>query len=767
MGAHSPFPPLFAEAVQCFQRGDLDGAERRCKRLIEGNPQFPPSFDLLGNIHLRRGAFAEAEAAFEGALRIDSANPEFRVNLATAQSRRGLFQEAAANTRLVLTRFAGHARALSVLGPALRNLKKYDEAVECGKATVAAVPQFAPAHAELGAALAGAERYEEALGCYERALALAPDFAEAWCAKGRVLFALKRESDAEKAMREALRCKPDLVPAHMGLGEFLAAMGRHDDAAAHFRRAVEIQPANADAACALGAELQAAFRIEAATEAYRHALAVDPDLVAALVGLGRVHLEAGRDHEAVPLLERAYRLSPDEGGILDMLVLARLQLCAWDGLEPLRAALLERIRADRMVVNPFVAILADADSAHQDLAARQWARIVTPADAPLFRHVPPEPEPGRRLRIGYMSSDLHDHPLAHLMVGIFENHDRARFEMRAYSLGYDDGSPMRRRIAACFDEVVQIDQMGGAEAARRIQTDGIDILVDLNGYTNHGNPAVLAYRPAPIQVNFQGYAATLGADFMDYIIGDPVTLPLSEQPHFAEAIVQMPYSYHPGTVTRSMAESVPKRSDFGLPEAGFVFCCFNNAGKFTPEVFAVWMRLLKAVPDSVLWLLDRNGTVKDNILAQVDAHGVDRGRVVLAPRVPLPLHLARQQLADLFLDTLPYNAHVTASDALWAGLPLLTCLGHAFAGRVAGSLLKVLELDELITTDLEQYEARALELARDRGRLDGLRARLMANKASSPLFDVALYTRHLEAAYASMWERWCAGRAPEPFVITP
>lgn len=767
MGVPGPFPPLFAEAVQCFQRGDLDGAERRCKRLIASNQRFPPSFDLLGNIHLRRGAFAEAEAAFEAALRIDSAHPEFRVNLATAQLRRGLFEEAAANARQVLSRMPGHARALSVLGPALRNLKKYDEAVECGKATVAAAPRFAPAHAELGAALAGAERYEEALGCYERALALAADFAEAWCAKGRVLSALKRESEAEKAMREALRLKPDFVPAHIGLGELLAAAGRLDDAALHFGRAVEIQPDNAEAACALGAVLQAGFRIEAAADAYGHALAADPDSVAALVGLGRVHLEAGRDHEAVPLLERAYTLSPDEGGVLDMLVLARLQLCAWDGLEPLRAALLDRIRADRMVVNPFVAILADADSALQSLAARQWAKTVTPADAPLFRHIPPETEPGRRLRIGYMSSDLHDHPLAHLVVGIFEHHDRSRFELRAYSLGYDDGSAMRRRIAACFDEVVQIDQMSAAEAARRIQADGIDLLVDLNGYTNHGNPAVLAYRPAPIQVNFQGYAATLGADFMDYIIGDPVTLPPSEQPHFAEAIVQLPYSYHPGTVTRSMAETVPARADFGLPEAGFVFCCFNNAGKFTPEVFAVWMRLLKAVPDSVLWLLDRNGTVKDNILAQVDAHGVDRSRVVLAPRVPLPQHLARQQLADLFLDTLPYNAHVTASDALWAGLPLLTCLGHAFAGRVAGSLLKPLGLEELITADLAEYEARALELARDRDRLAGLRARLQTNKASSPLFDVAVYTRHLERAYVGMWERWCAGKGREPFAISP
>jgi protein O-GlcNAc transferase len=759
-------PALFAEAVQLFQRGDLEGAETRCRRLIAADPRFPPAHDVLGNVHLRRGAFAEAEAAFEAALRIDSAHPEFRVNLATAQLRRGLFEEAAANARRVLTRMPGHARALSVLGPALRNLKKYEEAVECGKATVAAAPQFASAHAELGAALAGAERYEEALGCYERALALAADFAEVWCAKGRVLSALRREAEAEKAMREALRLKSDFVPAHIGLGELLTAAGRLDDAALHFGRAVEIQPANAEVACALGAVLQAGFRIQAATDAYRHALAVDPDSVAALVGLGRVHLEAGRDHEAVPLLERAYELSPDEGGVLDMLVLARLQVCDWGGLEAGCQALITRIREDRITVNPFVAILAGAGSEEQCLAARRWARTVVPADAPLFHHTPVRAA-GRRIRIGYLSSDLHEHAIARLTAGIFECHDRNRFETYAYSLGFDDGGPMYRRIRAAFEHFTELEPLGSSAAARRIHADGVDILVDLNGYTTHCRTAILAYKPAPIQVNFLGYPGTMGAPFMDYIIADPVTLPFAEQAFFDERIVHLPHCYQPNDEMRTIAERHPSRSECGLPETGFVFCCFNNPNKITRDVFRLWMRVLKAVPDSVLWLLDPNATVKGNILSEVAAQGIDAGRLIFASRLPPAEHLARHRAADLFLDTLPYNAHTTASDSLWAGLPLVTCLGDSFAGRVAASLLTAVGLTDLVTRSTAEYESLAIALAGDPGLLARYRRLLEETRARAPLFDTTLFTRNLEAVYLRMWERRQAGGASEPFAISP
>ncbi len=767
MNGFNQMPPLFTEAVRLFQQGNLNGAEERCLRLITDNPLFPPAHDVLGNIHLRRGAFAEAEADFAAALNLQPANVEFRISLASAQLRQENYEVAEENARAALAQAPGNMRGLSILGTLLRNLGRFEEAVETGRAAVAVNARFAPAHAELGAALEGLERFEEAIASYDAALRLVPNFALVWCAKGKALAVLNRHDEALTAFRRAVELAPGDPSVNFSFGQWNQKRGYWEDAALCFARALDARPDYAEAASALGVVFHSLYRLKDAVEAYNRALVIKPDLVDALVGLGRVHIEAGRDDEAVPLLERANALRPADEGILDMLVMAQLQLCAWDGIGTLRKALVDRIREDRCVVNPFVAILAGADATDQFRSARQWARTVTPTDAPLFSHAPSGERTGRRLRIGYMSSDLHEHPLAHLVAGVFEHHDRKQFELHAYSLGFDDDSPMRRRIAACFNKFVQIDQMGAAEAARRIHADGIDILVDLNGYTNHSNPAVLAYRPAPLQVNFQGYPATMGSGFMDYIVGDPVTLPMSQQPHFAERIVHLPYSYHPNAVTRSMAETMPSRAQFGLPESGFVFCCFNNASKFTPEIFAVWMRLLKAVPDAVLWLLDRNGTVKDNILAQVRSHGVDSSRVVLAPRVPLPQHLARQQLADLFLDTLPYNAHVTASDALWVGLPLLTCLGDGFAGRVAGSLLKPLGLDELVTASLEEYEARALELARDRERLSVLRSRLSAEKVASPLFDTGLYTRHLEAAYLRMWDIWSAGKPPEGFAVAP
>jgi protein O-GlcNAc transferase len=324
---------------------------------------------------------------------------------------------------------------------------------------------------------------------------------------------------------------------------------------------------------------------------------------------------------------------------------------------------------------------------------------------------------------------------------------------------------MRARLAAAFDRFVDIRALSHRKAAELIHADQVDILVDLKGYTHRARPAISAYRPAPVQVNYLGYPATMGADFIDYIIVDPFVVPPGQQPFFSEKLVHLPGSYQVNDRRRERASAHTSRQDFGLPAEGLVLCSFNNSYKISPLFFDIWMRLLRAVPGSVLWLLAANPLVQGNLHFEAEKRGVDSGRLVFAPVVPAAEHLGRHRHADLFLDTLPCNAHTTASDALWAGLPVLTCSGDTFAGRVAGSLLMAIGMPELVTGSHEEYEQTALALARDPQRLVALRQKLQKNRDASALFDLPKLTGNIEAAYARMWQTWLAGRMPAAFSI--
>jgi protein O-GlcNAc transferase len=354
-----------------------------------------------------------------------------------------------------------------------------------------------------------------------------------------------------------------------------------------------------------------------------------------------------------------------------------------------------------------------------------------------------------------------------VIAGLIEQHDRRRFDVIGYSCGSDDANAIRSRLAGAFDRFVDIRETSDRRAAELIQADAVDILIDLTGYTAYGRTAVLAHRPAPLQASYIGYSGTMGADFIDYIIVDRFLVPPDQQPFFSERLVHLPDCYLCTDDKREVPERTPTRAESGLPEAGFVFCCFNNAFKITPAFFDVWRRLLRAVPGSVLWLLDANPLARANLAREATARGVAPERIVFAPRRPVAEHLARHRLADLFLDTLPYNAHVTTCDALWAGLPVLTCAGHTFAGRVAGSLLHAIGLDELVTPTLDEYEALARRLACEPQLLAQLRARLLQNRQTHALFDTARFTRNIEAAYQQMWETWKAGRPPAAFSVSP
>jgi predicted O-linked N-acetylglucosamine transferase (SPINDLY family) len=435
---------------------------------------------------------------------------------------------------------------------------------------------------------------------------------------------------------------------------------------------------------------------------------------------------------------------------------ARTQaLCEWDGLAAQQQLARQGLaRRETGTIPPFLLLSTPGiTAAEQRQCADLWMQPRLEASRARRAATPLalRREARSRIRLGYLSCDFHQHATALLMVEMLEAHRRERFELFAYSYGEDDGQGMRQRLERSFEHFVDIRSLSMDEAARRIHADGIDILVDLKGYTQATRTEILTWRPAPVQVSYLGYPGTLGGDFCDYLITDRFVTPPSNAGDYSEALAYLPHSYQPHG-RRAGVGARPSRSGAGLPERGFVFCCFNQAYKLTPAMLDIWCRLLWEVPDSVLWLLgDRR--VEGNLRNEVLRRGIPPDRLVFAPPLPQEAHLARLQLADLMLDTLPYNAHTTASDALWAGLPLVTCAGATFASRVAGSLLGAVGLSELVVHDLESYHALALALAEDP-------LRLAANRAAAPLFDVDGYTRDIERLFEAMWQRWMAGEAP-------
>jgi len=649
------------------------------------------------------------------------------------------------------------------LGNVLAECGRVAEAAAAFRHAVALRPDYAEALANLGVALHRLGRLEEAADAHRQALALRPDIAEIPYNLGNTLQGLGRFAESVAAYLQALEARPAYPQAWSNLGNALRAVGKPQDAIIAYRQAIELLPAYPEAHSNLGLALQDLGETDAAIAAYRQAVAIDSGFAKAHHNLGNVLKDLGRVAEALDAYRRAFALDSGLAEALAAIVHLRQQICDWPALAAEEAALLEAVRRGARVAPMILNAIPAAGAADQLACARIWAEAFRVPPETVFAHASPQAAE-RPLRIGYLSADFHNHATAHLMAQVFERHDRGRVGVTGYSLGPDDGSAMRRRLAAAFDCFVDLRGLGHAEAALRIAEDGIDILVDLKGYSQNARTQILAWRPAPIQVNYLAYPGTMGADFIDYLIADRFVVPADRQPFFTERLVHLPDCYQPSDTSRAVAPP-PPRAACGLPEAGIVFCCFNNPYKLTPDFFTIWMGLLAAVPGSVLWLLETNPLVAANLRKEAAARGIAADRLVFAAKLSPAEHLARHRCADLFLDTLPCNAHTTASDALWAGLPVVTCAGDTFAGRVAGSLLHALGLPDLVTASVEDYQRLALRLAREPGLLAEIRATLARNRATAPLFDGARLTANLERAYMRMWERRRAGGEPAPFSV--
>ncbi|MCC6592978.1 MAG: tetratricopeptide repeat protein [Xanthomonadales bacterium] len=630
-------------------------------------------------------------------------------------------------------------------------------------ATIAPAANDDAAVREIAAGNTAEDRGELALARahYARALELAPALPRVHLNLGNLCLLEGDAGAAIAAYRRAL----DLDPAHAGawfnLGNVHFRRREHEAAIAAFERCLALTPAHDDAELALALALTDAGHPEQADGVYRRLLERRPDFVGARANHAQL-LARQRDYlAAAAQWSRVLAQQPDYPCAPGHACAARAYACDWEGLAPAVAALERSAIAGQPVALPFhLAILGSSRTAQLAAARRYTADRFPPGAPPSARARTPG-----RLRLAYVSADFHQHATAALTARLFELHDRARFEVHAWSFGRDDGSPMRRRLEAAFEHFHEVRGWSDEAIARAIHASGCDIAIDLKGYTADARPAIFSAHPAPLQVAWLGFPGTSGNPAFDYLIADRQLIAAEETDDYSERIVWLPDSYQANDDRRAIAATAPGRAALGLPERCFVWCCFNNNFKIVPAVFDVWMRLLLAVPDSVLWLLADNPQAQAALEKEARARGVDPARLVFAPRADLPEHLARQACADLFLDTLPCNAHTTASDALWAGLPVLTCRGESFAGRVGASLLHAAGLPELVTHSLAEYEALALALARDPQRLQALRARLGRGNAGLPLFDSARFCRHLETGFAQMVERHRSGLAPASFDV--
>ncbi|MCX7281913.1 MAG: hypothetical protein NTX21_10280, partial [Alphaproteobacteria bacterium] len=454
--------------------------------------------------------------------------------------------------------------------------------------------------------------------------------------------------------------------------------------------------------------------------------------------------DLGRTGEALAAYEATLKSNPAHPHALNGAAQVARIVCDFKRVEALTPQVIQNAPGGRAVIQPFVLMGYSDDAALQRRCAENLVRMFVP-QRPALRDV--RRYGHDRIRLAYLSADYHQHPTAQLMVELFERHDRSRFEVTAIAFGPDDGSHLRARLKKVFDHFEDVRGLSDAEVARMLREREIDIALDLNGHTAEARPGIFAWRPAPVQVNYLVYPGTTGADFMDVILADRIALPSDQQLYIREKIVHLPDSYQANDATRVVLPP-PSRAAAGMPDSGFVFCCFNNSWKITSAMFDIWMRLLTQVDGSLLWLLD--GPHADNLRAEAKVRGVDPVRLIFAPKLPPEQHLARQQLADLFLDTLPYNAHTTCSDALWAGLPVVTCYGKAFPGRVASSLLKAINLPELVTASPQLYEALALELAQNPALLKATKEKLARNRTTTPLFDSERFRKNIETAYEAM-----------------
>jgi len=721
----------FHEGLRHHVEGRLDSAENIYREVLEKSPGHADALHHLGLIHLQLGAVSQAIGEIQSSLEAEPRSPSALANLGYCLN-------------LVDDRWGASAAC---------------------KAALELDPDNDGAWTNLGNAQRGLEFFDEAMCSYERALTLCPSNPRYIYNVGLALFDQNEFQRAKEYLQRCLAIDPNIPEAQNNLCACLLKL--HDPLVAlgYADRAIALKPDYAEAWSNRGNALGDLRRHEEALASFDRAIALKPDYAEAWLNRGNALGELRRHEDALASCDRAIALKPDANYILGDLVHRQMKVCDWTDLDGRCQTLESRLLAGDQASNPFPILSLFNDPPLQRQCAEIWSKNKLGFTSPLHSIG----KRGRRdkIRVGYFSMDFREHPVAHLMAELIETHDRNRFEIFGFSFGIETGDSMRKRLEGAFDKFLEVSLISELDIARLARDHEIDIAIDLGGYTQDSRPAIFAHRAAPIQINYLGFPGTMGTEHLDYFIGDRVTVTQENIEHFSEKIIFLPNSFQANPSSRPIGSRESSRASYGLPESGLVFCCFNNVWKITPDVFKLWASILQKVKGSVLWLQDGGDMAKKNLSRELESAGIGDDRIVFAGRLPwLSDHLSRYRLADLFLDTFPYGAHTTASDSLWAGLPVLTRTGESFASRVASSLLHAIGLPELITHTTQEYESLAIELANNPEKLSSFKARLAENRATCPLFNTALFTQHIEAAYQAAYDRYHEGLAPDHIYVS-
>lgn len=753
----------FAHGRACHEQGHLAQARESYQHVLELAPGHPGALHLLGLIAFQLNEPVRAVELISQSIKIDPNVAAAHNNLGNALFDLGGYAAALDSYGRSIALQPEDPIAYNNRGRALAALNQPHDALVSYERAIALDGAYAEAYNNRGNSLRGLAQYPEALADIDHAILLKPKFVGAHVNRGHVLQDQGRHLAAVSSYDQAIELDPAFPAAHLGRGVSLAQSRNYAASLQSFDRAIALQPDNADAYNARGNLGRAIRNVSGALNDYAQAIELRPERADLHYNRGAVFEDLKDYGRALSSYDHALVLDPAYPYLLGTRLYAQRHLCDWGDADRQIEEILVGIRHNERVVTPFTAATLLDSPAAQHQAAQIWVEDHHPS-----RYDLPPLRPGQRsgrIRIGYFSADFHDHATCYLLAELFEKHDRHRFELTGFSFGPDPDDAMRRRVSAAFDRFVDVRAKSDLDIALLARGLGIDIAVDLKGFTADHRAGVFANRAAPVQVSYLGYPGTMGAEYMDYLIADSMVIPASARQHYAEKIVYLPNSYQPNDSHRQIAARHFSRAELHLPDSGFVFCCFNNNYKITSDTFAGWVRILERVSASVLWLLEDNPRAAKNLRQEAGRQGLDPRRLVFAPRMALAEHLARHRAANLFLDTLPCNAHTTASDALWTGLPVLTCIGQTFAGRVAASLLMAIDLPELITSTPEEYEALAAELATDPGRLHRIAEKLARNKRAAPLFDTPLITKHIEDAYTQMYERDLAALPPADLFV--
>jgi predicted O-linked N-acetylglucosamine transferase (SPINDLY family) len=753
------FAEQFARAQTLHQEGQLASARGVYQEILDAEPDH---FDALNAMGVLAGQSKDPQQAieyFERAIAVRPGDSGAHCNhgLALKQLRRPEAALACFDRAIALdprSAIAHYSRA-----EVCKDLGRTEEALAGYGEAIAINPGFVHAFYRRGVMLQQTARLNDAVASYDQAIRLEPDHFDAHVNKALSLFALGRHVEALAGCDEAVALKPNHAPAYVLRGNMLRALDSRQAALANYERAIGIDPDDAAAHCNRGAALLLLDRADDALASFDRAIAIKPDYAEAYFHRGYSLRMLNRFDSAAVAYKTVATLSPDFEFLPGTRLEANMHVCDWREFDHLVAQIAAGAESDAHVSHPLI-FMALVDSPRLQLkVSSTWARFACPADDSLGP-IPPRARP-RRITVGYFSADLHEHPVSRLLAELIEIHDRSRFEVIAFSFGPRTGDEWQQRLGMAFDKFIDVREKSNREIASLARRFNVDIAVDLGGYSTGNRANIFALRAAPVQVSYLGYLGTMGASYIDYLIADRTVVTPTSERYFSEKIIYLPEVHQVNDRKRRIADKVFTREDLGLPTTGFVFCCFNTSYKILPATFAGWMRILKAVPGSVLLLYAGHETVEINLRAYAGRHGVDPQRLVFGKRLPPAEYLARYRAADVFLDTLPYNAGTTASDALWAGLPVLTLAGESFASRIAASLLTAIGVPEMITSTQQQYEQLAIELSLNPHRLTQIRANIQDHRLSSPLFDTPRFARNLEAAYVAIHERYQAGLSPD------